>query len=61
MTIRAYFQNPNAPDRSYEILSFDKENHTVTVKEDHLPHSFKLDTNLLKLLHWTIVKKDTGE
>ena len=52
----AYFQNPEAPDRLYEILKVDKEAQKVTV-QDIPGQPFVLDLNLLKLLHWKIVKK----
>jgi hypothetical protein len=57
MTETVYFQNPETPDKLYEIVKVEKGTSKVTVR-DHEQHEFVLDLNLLRLLHWRMVKKE---
>ncbi len=54
---KLFFRTVNSPDRLYEILSWDRENHRAMVRDAGTTMTpFPLDTNLLKLLHWTLEK-----
>jgi hypothetical protein len=55
----AYFQNPRAPDRIYEILSYDKERHRVLLRDagTEIP-PFEQDALLLKLLEWKLLTEE---
>jgi hypothetical protein len=57
MTEVAYFQNPDTPDRLYRIESVDKTANKVHVCDAAGAKSV-LNLNLLKLLHWRIIKKE---
>jgi hypothetical protein len=57
MTEANYFQNPEDPDHLFEIVRANRETHKVVVL-DREGQEMELDLNLLKLLHWRIVKKE---
>jgi hypothetical protein len=55
---KSYFQNPDMPDKLFEIMQVDKGTGKVKVRDDAgTEYTLKLD--LLKLLRWRIVKKET--
>jgi hypothetical protein len=58
MTDTNYFQNPEDPEHLFEIVRANKETHKVIVLGAD-GQEMELDLNLLKLLHWRIVKKET--
>jgi hypothetical protein len=57
MTEHTYFQNPDTPDRLYQIESVDKAANRVHV-HDAAGTRYVLNLDLLKLLRWKIIKKE---
>ena len=60
MTVKAYFEN-QMTKRRFEIISFDKEAGTVTLKGSHSTIEEPYDKDRLKKMGYKLIKEDVPE